>query len=200
MSGEQPSTRDGGLSAVPSQLTTHNSQLPLARRERWGPALLALTTAALIAATVLAYYLYYPSTMGPAQPIPFSHRFHVTEKKLNCLLCHTGVLDTDHAGVPPVETCMLCHSRVIITHPAIQVLREHYEQRRPIEWVKVNDLPEFVYFSHEVHIRRGFDCGRCHGDVAHMDRVAPAPELTMGFCVRCHRDNQASTDCYACHR
>jgi hypothetical protein len=165
-----------------------------------GGAILALGLALLLAGVFAAYYLYYPSRLGPEQPISFSHRFHVTEKRLSCLFCHEGAARTDRAGVPPLETCMLCHSRIIITHPQIVKLREHYEQGRPIAWARVNDVPEFVYFSHEAHVRKGIDCGRCHGDVAAMDRLAPAPELLMGFCVQCHRDNQASHDCLTCHR
>ena len=165
-----------------------------------GPAILAVGIALLAGATILAYYLYYPSRIGPRQPISFSHRFHVSEKGLSCLFCHGGAASTGHAGMPPLETCMLCHSRIIINHPEIRKLREHYESRRPVEWVQVNDVPEFVYFSHDAHVRRGFDCGRCHGDVAHMDRIEKAPELLMGFCVQCHKDNGGSQDCLTCHR
>jgi len=165
-----------------------------------GAAVLAAGIALMTAGALWAYYLYHPSVQGPEQPLPFSHRFHVTEKRISCVFCHGGAINTARAGVPPVETCMLCHSRIIITYPQIEKLRAHYDQKRPIEWVRVNDVPEFVYFDHEVHVRRGFDCGRCHGDVAHMDRLAPAYDLQMGFCVQCHRDNHASVDCLTCHR
>ncbi len=95
---------------------------------------------------------------------------------------------------------MLCHERIITHHPYIKVLREHYEGNRPVEWVRVNDLPEFAYFSHQMHLYRGVDCGRCHGDVKGMDRIALAQSFKMSFCVQCHRDNQVSHDCLACHR
>ena len=104
------------------------------------------------------------------------------------------------AGVPALETCMLCHKRIIITHPEIRKLRALYDQRVPVEWVKVYELPEFVYYDHESHIRRQVDCGGCHGDVQAMDRLVPPRELTMGFCVQCHRDNKVSHDCLKCHR
>lgn len=165
-----------------------------------GQAILALAVVLVGAGTFAAYYLYYPSQLGAEQPIPFSHRFHVSEKRLSCVFCHTGAVSTDHAGLPPLQTCMLCHSKVIIENPPIRLLREHYDQKRPLAWARVNNVPDFVYFSHEAHVSKGFDCGRCHGDVAAMDRVVPAPELLMGFCVQCHRDNNASHDCVTCHR
>ena len=95
---------------------------------------------------------------------------------------------------------MLCHERIIITHPEIRNLREHFYRGDPVEWVRVYTLPEFVYFNHEAHIRRQVDCGRCHGDVRSMDRIIPAHEINMGFCVQCHRDNGVSHDCLMCHR
>ncbi len=149
---------------------------------------------------VWGYYLYYPAQVGPKQPIPFSHHFHVTTKQVDCIFCHTGVLNTARAGVPPLETCMLCHRRIIPDYPPIRALTASYDQGRPVEWVRVNDVPEFVYFNHSVHVRRGFDCSKCHGDVAGMDRVAKTETLKMGFCVQCHRDEKASHDCYMCHR
>ena len=169
------------------------------RRSAWA-AVLAAATSILLALTAWSYYDYYPSRIGVEQPIPFSHRVHVSEKGLSCLLCHPGVLDTPRAGVPPVETCMFCHKHIITTYPAIETLRRHYDERQPIPWVRVNAVPEFVYFNHEVHLRKGFDCGKCHGDVAHMDRVTPSPEITMGFCVQCHRDENFLHDCFICHR
>jgi hypothetical protein len=95
---------------------------------------------------------------------------------------------------------MLCHERVIVAFPKIRDLREHYDTGTPVEWNQVNRLPEYVYFSHERHIRSGVDCGRCHGNVVGMDRIVQPQEFTMGMCVQCHRDNNASHDCLRCHR
>ena len=161
---------------------------------------LSMATAVLLLATVWGYYCYYPAQAGLEQPIPFSHRIHVTEEHLSCIMCHPGVIDTPRAGVPPLETCMLCHSRIIINHPEIVKLREHYENGVPVKWVRVNTLPDFVYFNHEMHVRAGFDCGKCHGDVASMDRITQANDFLMGFCVQCHRDEKFSHDCLICHR
>lgn len=146
------------------------------------------------------YYRYYGDQQGPAQPIAFSHRLHTTDKQLSCVMCHTEVLDSTRAGIPPVETCMLCHCRILVDHPQIRKLRAAYESGVPPEWVRVNDLPELCFFQHEPHIRRGFDCSQCHGDVKSMDRVKLEHKFQMGFCVQCHKENGASRDCTTCHR
>jgi hypothetical protein len=144
---------------------------------------------------------YYPWAFGQEQPIPFSHRFHVTTKHLSCVFCHTGAIHGESAGIPPLETCMLCHKQIIVEHPEIKKLAEFYNSGTPVPWVRVNPLREFVFFSHEAHVRRGFDCAYCHGDISNMDRVVPAYTLNkMGFCVQCHRENNGSHDCLICHR
>jgi len=190
--GKQPGQAGGpaGQAAAP---TIRRSYRKLAMT-------LGVLTGLLLAATAWACYYYFPSRIGPAQPISFSHRVHVAEKQISCFMCHTGAIDTPRAGVPPLETCMLCHSRIIIGHPEIVKLREHFDRRKPVEWVRVNQLPDFVYFNHEIHVRAGFDCGHCHGNVAQMDRVALVQDFQMGFCVQCHRDNNFSHDCLICHR
>jgi hypothetical protein len=147
-----------------------------------------------------AYYGMYKAHLGPEQPISFSHHFHVTSKQISCIFCHGGVTDAPRAGIPPVETCMLCHSHIIIHHPQIQRLTRYYQAGVGVPWVRVNKLPEFTFFNHQRHIRKGFDCSRCHGAVDQMDRVALVQDFTMGFCVQCHRDENYSHDCYICHR
>jgi hypothetical protein len=183
------------------------------RRRRRRPslsALLALAAMVLLLVTVLGYAFYRPVRLGPEQPVAFSHRFHVAEKQVSCLFCHFGAVNTDRAGVPPLETCMLCHQHVITEHPMIVHLREAYDADRPVQWVRVTGvpdlvvlkrpMPDFVFFSHAAHVRQGFDCGECHGDVRGMDRLRQARTIDMGFCMQCHRDHQASTDCLVCHR
>ncbi len=166
------------------------------RREALWAAAAAFGLAALAAA-----YLAYPSIALPsAQPIPFSHRVHATVKKISCVYCHPGVLTTARAGVPPLSTCIHCHDRIIVHHPEIEKLRGHYDRGEPVAWTRIHALPEFVYFTHSQHIHAGVDCGRCHGDVAHMDRIELAHDLLMGFCVQCHRDEKVSHDCWICHR
>lgn len=169
-------------------------------RLHWLSAILAVLTAILLLCMVLMYAYLFRSGIGPKQPIPFSHRIHATEKGISCVFCHSEAIDTDVAGVPPVETCMLCHSKIIIHYPQIAELRNHYYGRVPVEWVRVNVLQEFVFFSHQAHIQSGVDCGKCHGNVAQMDRVIRKTPFTMGFCVQCHRDTEVSHDCWMCHR
>lgn len=167
----------------------------------WLRPALATLAGALLLAMAAGYVGLFPLQIGKEQPIPFSHRFHVSTKQISCVMCHTGVLHTARAGVPAVETCMLCHKRIIIHHPQIEKLTRYYNDKEPIPWVRLNALQEFVYFDHSMHVRAGFDCGRCHGDVAHMDRVTPVVNLNrMGFCVQCHRDEGFSRDCFICHR
>ena len=167
----------------------------------WKPAVVSLLVLLLIlvAALVLCGVLY-PVGMGISQPIPFSHRVHVQTKKISCMMCHSQVATSARAGIPPLQTCLLCHERIIRTHPFIVKLRDHFQQGNPIIWERVNWVPEFVYFNHSVHINKGIDCGMCHGNIAHMDRVVPQQEFQMGFCVECHRRNNATHDCLGCHR
>jgi hypothetical protein len=154
----------------------------------------------LTVAMALLYFLLYPSALGKEQPIPFSHRLHAGVKVISCLFCHPGAALGPRAGVPPLQTCMLCHDHIIIHYPEVAEERKLFAEGRPVEWVRVNDLPEFVYFDHQMHLMRGIDCGKCHGDVRAMDRIKQPQEFTMGFCIQCHRDNSAPTGCYGCHR
>jgi hypothetical protein len=95
---------------------------------------------------------------------------------------------------------MLCHQRIIIHYPPIQnILARDYENKTPVEWVRINDLPDLAHFFHNVHIGAGFDCGRCHGDVGKMDRVVLVNKFDMGFCIKCHKEEGGSTDCFKCH-
>jgi hypothetical protein len=161
---------------------------------------MAVGAVALILASAWFYHFHYQRQIGPAQPVSFSHRVHAGDKEISCFVCHAEVAGGSRAGVPPVQTCMLCHEKVIITHPEVEKVRKHYFRGEPIEWLQVYDVPEFVFFNHEAHVRRQVDCGTCHGNVKAMDRLIPAQDFTMGFCVQCHRDNQVSHDCFMCHR
>jgi hypothetical protein len=166
----------------------------------WRSALVALVLVLLGLLILYANYWYFPHRIGPAQPVAFSHRVHVTTKKISCVLCHDQALYTANAGVPALATCMLCHARIIVSHPQVVRLRDHYFRGEPLLWERVYNLPDFVYFQHASHIRRSVDCSRCHGNVAQMDRIELAQPLTMGFCIECHRENKATADCFTCHR
>jgi hypothetical protein len=177
---------------------------PAQQPQRIAARTLAILILVLLVSAIGAVFIFYPVgaiSAAPEQPIAFSHRVHVTDKKLSCIFCHSGVVNADHAEIPPLETCMLCHQKVIIHYPMIVKLRKHYDERVPVEWNRIFYLPDFVFFSHQAHIQAGFDCGKCHGDIAHMDRVMlRGGDLKMGFCVQCHRDENFSHDCFICHR
>jgi hypothetical protein len=104
-----------------------------------------------------------------------------------------------HPGIPPVEKCLYCHQYIIANHPWIQKEHNYYNTETPTPWRKVNYLPEHVLFNHKRHIRYGFECQACHGEVEKMDRIKGV-QFKMGFCINCHQENNANLDCWlACH-
>lgn len=166
----------------------------------WGQAVVSLLGLGSLAVLFMTVF-WLGTGLGQAQPISFSHRFHVTTKQVSCVFCHHQALTTARAGIPSVSTCMLCHERIIAAHPQIVLLTDYYNRREPVPWVRVNKVRDFVFFNHQRHVQAGFDCSRCHGNVAQMERVtAPVNLNRMGFCVQCHRDENYSRDCLICHR
>jgi hypothetical protein len=164
-----------------------------------------ITTVLVLLFTVVAGVLGVRHTLqvfrvGPRQPIPFSHRVHVADKKISCFFCHQYAAFSDNAGIPTTEKCMHCHRIIIPEFPPIRLLRSYYEGEQQLMWVRVNQVPDFVFFNHAVHIKRGIDCGACHGNVRVMDRIQAVRKMDMDFCLRCHWEMRASTDCYVCHR
>ncbi len=167
----------------------------------------------------------------PVQPIAYSHRLHAGELGINCVHCHHGAERSKAAGIPSTNVCMNCHK--FVTAPWVNVkaeddqaakenrksrqivsseLRKVYDAvglEKPIEWIKVHNLPSFVYFNHSAHVNAGVECQTCHGAVETMERVRQVSDLSMGWCVNCHRDVnkngvngkqvKASLDCYTCH-
>lgn len=156
----------------------------------------------LIAAVNVLYHMGNAQGYAPEQPIPFNHRRHVTENKIPCQYCHSQADKSRQAGIPSMNVCMNCHSVVAIDKPNIQKLRNLYENGKSFEWVKVHDLPDFVYFNHARHIAKDVKCEECHGDVGKMERVYQALPMTMGWCINCHRTQKepAPTQCITCHR
>jgi hypothetical protein len=122
------------------------------------------------------------------QEVPFSHRHHVSGIGLDCRYCHTSVETAAFAGIPPTHTCMTCHSQIWTEAPILEPVRASYRDDEPLQWVRVHDLPDFVYFNHSIHLAKGVGCSTCHGDVADMPLVRQHASLTMGWCVDCHRD------------
>jgi hypothetical protein len=145
-------------------------------------------------------YLYPNRVIGPQQPIYFSHRVHAGVKDINCRFCHPFVERSEKPGIPDMEKCFFCHRYIITQHPQIEKLKKYYDTKTPVPWVRINNVPDFVRFNHECHIKKKIDCIECHGDVKIMDRLKPAV-FEMGFCVECHKSRKAQLDCWmACHK
>ena len=151
------------------------------------------------------------------QPIKlFSHQLHAGTLNVSCEYCHSGARRTVHASVPPTQTCMGCHSQIDpVGREGLLQLKDYSDKGESIPWVKVHDLPDFVYFSHKRHVTAGVQCTECHGDVASMTVAERVNTLQMGWCLNCHREHpsvdanygaQAETrraemkDCYTCHK
>ncbi len=132
----------------------------------------------------------YATRQGDAreQPIPFSHAHHAGSMGIDCRYCHTSVDNSDYAVVPPTKTCMNCHSQIWIDSPTLEPVRESFRTNTSIKWTKVYDLPDFVYFNHSIHIKKGVGCETCHGRVDTMPLMYQNPSLQMRWCLDCHRD------------
>jgi hypothetical protein len=122
------------------------------------------------------------------QPIQFSHKHHVADDGIDCRYCHTTVETSAFAGMPTTETCMGCHSQIWTQTPELEPVRVSYQTGRPIQWNRVHDLADFVYFDHSIHVQKGVGCSTCHGQVDEMPLTSKAESLQMSWCLDCHRD------------
>ena len=121
------------------------------------------------------------------QPVPFSHKHHVGGLGIDCRHCHSTVEESAFAGLPPTKTCINCHSQVWSDSPMLEPVRESYRTDTSIEWTRVHDLPDYVYFNHSIHVSKGVGCASCHGRVDQMPLVWKANSLQMEWCLDCHR-------------
>ncbi|MBN2012503.1 cytochrome c3 family protein [candidate division KSB1 bacterium] len=137
---------------------------------------------------------------APDQPIAYSHNKHINFVGLECTHCHAYADRALMPGIPPLQTCMECHENVATDRPEIIKLTAYWNKKEPVPWINVNYLPPHVYFTHKRHVKRGFECAECHGDIAHMDKVRQVKSFRMGWCVTCHRANNGPTDCWTCHK
>ncbi len=140
-----------------------------------------------------AIYDHERASRGPEQPIPFNHRFHVSDLGIDCMYCHTGTERSVSGIVPSLEVCMGCHRVAGTGLPPIEELRAMDARGEVVEWEWVYKLPEFVQFSHQAHVRN-LECQECHGPVEEMDRVYQWASLTMGWCLDCHRQPPSESD------
>jgi len=121
------------------------------------------------------------------QPVQFSHAHHVDGIGIDCRYCHTSVEDSAFAGIPPTKTCMNCHSQIWLNTSYLEPVRESFRTGKSLEWTRVNDLPDFAYFNHSIHISKGIGCDTCHGKVNKMPLMWQQSSLQMEWCLNCHR-------------
>jgi hypothetical protein len=150
-------------------------------------AMLGLVVAA-VAAARWGMTPRYGAFEPVAQPIPFSHKHHVGDDGIDCRYCHTSVEKSGFAGMPSTGICLSCHSQLFVDSPALAPLHESARTGRPIQWVRVHDLPDFVYFEHDIHVNKGVACAECHGRVDQMPLTWRTASLEMQWCLGCHRN------------
>ena len=131
-------------------------------------------------------YVSYAGVARP-QPAPFSHQHHVAGLGIDCRYCHTSVETSSFAGIPPTKTCMNCHSQIWTGAPMLEPVRESFRSGKSLVWNRVNDLPDFVYFDHSIHVNKGVGCNTCHGPVDRMPLMYNYASLQMEWCLGCHR-------------
>jgi hypothetical protein len=124
----------------------------------------------------------------PDQPVPFSHKHHVQGLGLQCQYCHTTVEKSSYAGIPPTKTCINCHAQIWTNAQLLEPVRASWATGQSLPWTKVHDLPDFVYFSHEIHVNKGLGCSSCHGRVDQMPLMYAENTLQMEWCLDCHRN------------
>ena len=169
---------------------------------RWLWTLLPIGMIVLIIGAIFASQRL--ALAAPAQPIAYSHKTHV-EAGLQCLYCHTSALRSDIAGIPSVQKCIGCHTIIATENEAVQTLTSFWERGEPIPWNRVNKQPDFVFFSHQAHLRVGENCETCHGNVSQMTVAQPVLRMDMGWCLDCHEKQEETKvahlrDCLTCHK
>jgi hypothetical protein len=147
--------------------------------------LVAVSAAIFVWRTIIAPR---PALGAPVeQVVPFSHKHHVGDDGIDCRYCHTSVEKSAFAGIPPLSTCMTCHSQLFTDASILEPLRAAYAGRKTLQWQRVHDLPDFVYFDHSIHVAKGVGCSSCHGAVDTMPLVSRVASLRMQWCLECHR-------------
>lgn len=154
-------------------------------------ALVGVLGAATTAAAALGYYgttKHLEVGYEPVQPVPFSHKLHAGDMGMDCRYCHSTVEKSAFAAIPPTQTCMNCHDKVLTESVKLLPVRESAATGDPIPWVRVHNLPDYAYFDHSAHLAAGVGCSTCHGRVDQMITVRQDQPLSMGWCLDCHRN------------
>ena len=168
-----------------AQIFHHSTNL-ISRLSIYGAVfILALLGAALYGIELSPWYT--DQHVARQQPVPFSHKHHAGELGIDCRYCHTSVETSSFAGIPPTKTCMNCHSQIWTSAPLLEPVRESFRTGKSLVWNRVNDLPDFVYFDHSIHINKGVGCNTCHGPVDRMPLMYNHASLQMEWCIECHR-------------
>lgn len=165
----------------------HRSTNTLARLSIFG-GLFILAAAAWAVAEINRSSWNTGAFVERQQPVQFSHKHHVGDDGIDCRYCHTSVETSASAGLPPTKTCMNCHSQLWLDSPYLEIVRTSWKTNKPIEWTRVHDLPDYVYFNHSIHVNKGVGCSTCHGRVDQMPLVYQYASLQMEWCLTCHRE------------
>jgi hypothetical protein len=173
----------------------------LARKPKWVAVVLVATCAGTAAIGGLLYALGSADVATQdRQPIAFSHERHAGQLQISCLYCHRHAEVSQAAGIPSMQLCMSCHGAMPNNGPESRKLLAYWNEQRPVEWVRLQRLPDFVYFTHEMHLDAGLRCADCHGVVDAMAHTPRATTYEMGWCLTCHQQRAASEDCWTCHK
>mgnify|MGYP001309486572 CR=1 FL=1 len=163
-------------------------------KRRWINYVILLTTTIFITNTLVvnALSLGRSRDYSPTQPVKFSHAVHAGQNGTDCIYCHSSAPFSKSAGIPPVNVCMNCHLMVRNGTRSgvfeISKIISSYENKKPFEWIKVHNLPDHVFFSHAQHVTAGrVNCTECHGNVKEMNVIKQVSDLSMGWCINCHR-------------
>ncbi len=165
----------------------HRSTNTLSRATIFGAVFIIAALGGVVYLIQGSPFVTYAGVRKP-QPVPFSHQHHVTGLGIDCRYCHTSVETSSFAGIPPTKTCMNCHSQIWTNAQLLEPVRASYRSGESLQWTRVNQLPDFVYFNHSIHVTKGVGCNTCHGPVDQMPLMYQQESLQMEWCLGCHRD------------
>jgi hypothetical protein len=165
----------------------HRSTNTLSRATIFGAVFIVAALGGVVYIVQGSPFVTYAGVRKP-QPVPFSHQHHVAGLGIDCRYCHTSVETSSFAGIPPTKTCMNCHSQIWTNAQLLEPVRASYRSGESLQWTRVNQLPDFVYFNHSIHVTKGVGCNTCHGPVDQMPLMYQAESLQMEWCLGCHRD------------
>jgi hypothetical protein len=165
----------------------HRSTNTLSRATIFGAVFVVVALGGVAYLVQGSPFVTYAGVRKP-QPVPFSHQHHVTGLGIDCRYCHTSVETSSFAGIPPTKTCMNCHSQIWTNAQLLEPVRASYRSGESLQWTRVNQLPDFVFFNHSIHVTKGVGCNTCHGPVDTMPLMYQEESLQMEWCLGCHRD------------